>query len=370
LRFCRPAVLLLLAVAVPLSLNAGTILADFEGFPDSTVLTTQYSGLSFSNAIVLTAGITLNEFEFPPRSGSNVASDNGGPVTITLAAPVQSFSGYFTYGHSLTLQAFGPTNNLLASAVSRFSNNEALSGATGSQLNELLQVSFSGGISKVTITGDPAGTSFTLDDMNAGSLPISVPNSVPAMTPLVLLALAIFIGLIGAQAANRQGGAGVALKSILACGLILPLLSVGLLWVNAQAQAQAQTRTGSTAPTRTAQPSSNIHLLRSHLSVSPNRITSGRPTTVTLTARISHPGHIPGSVNLIRLDASGHPTILGRLTDNGRDESGTPIYSIRVPLNEPVTGQIRLQVSGAIRGELKRALSQSIAVDVNIASNK
>ena len=65
------------------SANAATI--DFEGFPDSTVLTSQYLGLTFANTIVLTSGISLNEFELPPHSGVNVASDNNGPVTMTSA---------------------------------------------------------------------------------------------------------------------------------------------------------------------------------------------------------------------------------------------------------------------------------------------
>jgi hypothetical protein len=54
----------------------------FEGYADSTILTNQYTGAIFSNAIILTAGITLNELEFPPHSPSNVASDNGGPMSI------------------------------------------------------------------------------------------------------------------------------------------------------------------------------------------------------------------------------------------------------------------------------------------------
>jgi hypothetical protein len=365
----------ILSTGLPLLMGAGLVLftqkpvgassvLNFETFPDgtpildSTPVTTQFPGLTFSNTIILTAGISLNEFEFPPRSGSNVASDNGGPITITFAAPVQSFSGYFTYGHSLTLQAFGSTNNLVASAVSRFSINEALSGATGSQPNELLQVSFSGGISKVTITGDPAGTSFTLDDMNAGNLPSSVPSPVPTVTPPVLLVLAVLIGLIGARASGRKGSTGVALKSILACGFILPLLVVCTFWMNAQ----VQTQTPATTAPRDPQPTPNVYLLRSHLSANPDRIMSGRATTVTLTARISHPGHIPG--NLLRLDASGNATNLGRLKDDGKNDPGVSLYSIRVPFNESVAGQIRLQVSVAIRGQMRRVLSEPITLTI------
>ena len=122
------AALPLLLCGVPASLDAANITVTFEGLADSTVLATQYSGLTFSNAIILSAGISLNEFEFPLHSGSNVASDNGGPITISFASPVESVSGYFTYGVSLTIQAFDGSNNLLASAVSRFSSNEALLG--------------------------------------------------------------------------------------------------------------------------------------------------------------------------------------------------------------------------------------------------
>ena len=79
---------------------------DFEGLADSTILTNQYPGITFTNAIILTAGISLNEFEFPPHSGVNVASDNNGPITIVFSSPVLSFSGYFTYVEPLTLDAF------------------------------------------------------------------------------------------------------------------------------------------------------------------------------------------------------------------------------------------------------------------------
>ena len=145
----------------------------FEGFPDSTILISQNPGLTFTNAIILTTGISLNEFEFPPHSGSNVASDNGGPITITFSPAVQGFSGYFTYSEPLNLQVFDNSSHQVASAASHFSHNEALSGVAGSSPNELISVNFIGGISEVTITGDPAGSSFTLDDAT-----ITTPKSV------------------------------------------------------------------------------------------------------------------------------------------------------------------------------------------------
>jgi hypothetical protein len=164
--------------------RAGTVL-DFEGFPDSTILTSQYAGLTFTNAIILTAGVSLNEFEFPPHSGVNVASDNGGPISISFDNPILSFSGYFTYLEPLTLVGFDALDNQVASAMSAFSSNDALFGDPGSSPNEFLQLAFAGGISSVTIAGDPAGGSFVMDDVTYTS---QVPE--PSSRDLTMIAFA------------------------------------------------------------------------------------------------------------------------------------------------------------------------------------
>ena len=164
---------LLATLAFSATLQAGTLL-DFEGFADGTALTTQYAGVTFTDATVLSAGIGLNEFEFPPHSGTNVVFDDGGPISITFETPVVSFSGYFTYAEPLALTAFGALGNNVATASSAFSSNDALFGDPGSSPNEFLQVAFAAGISNVTITGDPAGGSFVMDDLAYAS---SVPES-------------------------------------------------------------------------------------------------------------------------------------------------------------------------------------------------
>ena len=153
-----------MALSDRVPLHAGTTILNFDGLIDSTILSSQYAGLGFSGTIVLSAGITLDEFEFPAHSGTNVASDNGGPVTILFSSPIQSFGGYFTYGVPLTIQAFGASGSLVASASSSFSSNQAISGVSGSSPNELIQVAFRAGITKVTITGSSAGSSFVFDD--------------------------------------------------------------------------------------------------------------------------------------------------------------------------------------------------------------
>jgi hypothetical protein len=188
LRSCAVA-LLLLATAVPLA--AGSITLDFEGFPDSTILTTQYPGVTFTNAIILSAGISLNEFEFPPHSGVNVASDNTGPMTLTFASTILSFGGYFTYADPLTIEAFQGSTEV-ASATSLFSNNEALSGVSGSSPNEFIEVSFAGGISSVTITGDLLGGSFALDDATYAPTGGTVPEPRTFVAGLISLAVLLF----------------------------------------------------------------------------------------------------------------------------------------------------------------------------------
>lgn len=181
------ALLLLLGVAaIPFSLHAGVI--DFEGFLDSTILTTQCPGLTFTNTIILTAGISLNEFELPPHSGVNVAFDNNGPISIVFDTPVLSFGGFFTYAVPLTLQAFDATSTQVDSATSALSSNLALSGDPGSSPNEFLSVSSAGGISSLTITGDPGGGSFALDDAAITSSTSAVPE--PASVFLLLTGIA------------------------------------------------------------------------------------------------------------------------------------------------------------------------------------
>ena len=139
----------------------------FEQFTDSEILTNQIPGLTFSNTIVLTAGISLNEFEFPPHSGGNVVSDDGAPIVISFASPVFSFSGFFTYTVPLALAGFDSGHHELASAHSLFSSNLAISGDPGSSPNEFLQIGSIQGISEVDITGAVQGGSFAMDDISS-----------------------------------------------------------------------------------------------------------------------------------------------------------------------------------------------------------
>ena len=175
--------------AVFAPLQADTVVIDFEGLSDGTSLASQYPGITFSNATILVAGISLNEFEFPPHSGTNVIFDDGGPISISFASPVLSFGAYFTYSGPLTIAGFDTLNNEIATASSVYSSSDALYGDAGSSPNEFLQVAFTSGISSFTIIGDPAGSSFVMDD---ATLTTSTAMPEPG-TAFLLLAPAVLL---------------------------------------------------------------------------------------------------------------------------------------------------------------------------------
>ena len=147
----------------------------FEGLQDGTPVTTQYAAdhVTFSNATAIVAGVSLNEFEFPPHSGTTVVFDDGGPMRLSFSVPFTSVQGFFTYGTQLTLTAFSDTAGLhqIGSVSSLFNSNDALFGDPGSNPNELLQLAGIGPIGSIQITGDPSGGSFTLDDFNGTPTP-------------------------------------------------------------------------------------------------------------------------------------------------------------------------------------------------------
>lgn len=156
----RPILLFLVAAttALPATIN-------FDDQPDLTPVTNQYLGVTFANATVLTAGISLNEIDFPPHSGDNVAFDDGGPITITLGQPTGQIGFYTTYVTQLTVQAFDDGNNLLATLYTLFTNNTTSQGDQNSNPNEHLQI-IAPNIKTITIQGDPNGASYTIDDVS------------------------------------------------------------------------------------------------------------------------------------------------------------------------------------------------------------
>ena len=170
--------------------HAATVTYDFEQFADSEAVAAQLTGLTFTNARVLTAGVSLNETEFPPRSGTNVLFDDGGAITLSFASPVYSVGAFFSYATAVNLSVYDGNNVLLGALSSLFTSNLALSGEAGSNVNELLSFAdASGRISRIVFSGDVAGGSFVMDDLTVDTGATAVPE------PQTLALVAGMLGL-------------------------------------------------------------------------------------------------------------------------------------------------------------------------------
>lgn len=173
-------------------MQAAPIVIDFEGLADQTAVTTQYTGVTFGNAQVLTAGGSLNDFSYPPFSGVNVAAGTGaGPITAFFASPITSFQAYFTYSDStLQIKAYDNLNQLLGTVTpgSGCAGNYADNGVAGCNPNELISVSGLGNISSVTLTSSAFSSDFVVDNFTYTPADVVVPpdpNDPPPTDPAV-----------------------------------------------------------------------------------------------------------------------------------------------------------------------------------------
>lgn len=182
--WCR-SLLLFVPLTILVPQGVGAAVFNFESYADGDPVGELYPGIILTNATAIVAGASLNEAEFPPRSGNTVVFDDGGPISIDFSTPVASVSAWFTYASSLTLYAYDAVLNLLATDVSLFASNLALTGEAGSTPNERLSVASAIGISRVTIGGDPAGGSFAMDDLSLESRSADV--SEPPVAALLML---------------------------------------------------------------------------------------------------------------------------------------------------------------------------------------
>jgi hypothetical protein len=188
MRKCKMFVLVLLFGCMSPSLYSAVTL-DFEGRPDLELITNQYSsfGVTFGEAIILTAGYSLNEIDFPPYSGIQVLGDDLGPLTASFTNGATYVGGYFTYSEELNLFAYDEADVFLGSVQSLSNSN------FGS--NEFISFSSLDPISRIVIQGNLDGASFTLDDFTFE--PLSPPSTVPVPGSALL-------GLLGMTMVSRM----------------------------------------------------------------------------------------------------------------------------------------------------------------------
>ena len=96
----------------------------------------------------------------------------------------------------------------------------------------------------------------------------------------------------------------------------------------------------------------------------PASFSTGAATPVVVTSQFfpapGDPAILPQGVNLLRVNASGDPTVLGVMHDDGMTGdtvAGDGIYTLVVTFNEQDEGTIQLQVSAPQRGVVQRVRS-------------
>lgn len=299
-------VALTLGLASP-ALRSAAITIDFETFPDGSViddltpLSNQFPFLTFSNATVLTAQISLNEVEFPPKSGSNAVFDDGGSIWMEFATPISFFSAYFTYALPLRIEAFSAGGDSLAVTNSGFNDNRGVFGESGSSPNEFLSVQSVAHIARVVVTADPGGNSFAMDDLSVTPIPE------PRLT-------AIFAGLAVVLLYTRKRRAAS----------LMAVSCLGIGYAFAQPPGLPE--------------------------VSPKFVLENTATEINVISRIANPDVDPLSVLIQSVDGKTI-TPLGPMTNGG---SGL-IYTGKINLTVPPGKEVRLRVSMGIKGKPLRS---------------
>lgn len=167
----------------PASTEAAVTVIDFEGLTDSSPLTNEIPGLVFTNATILTDGISLNP-SYPPLSGSKVVYNfPGDPLSVDFSTPMSDVGGYFTYyGGGITLSFFGAGNVLLGTVPSTYSNNSV---GSGNLPNEYIQYSSLVGIMRMEASAFAGPNAFTMDNLTFTAAS-AVPEPASAMVNLIL----------------------------------------------------------------------------------------------------------------------------------------------------------------------------------------
>lgn len=156
---------------------------DFETIADQVAVGNSYAadGVIFNNALSLTAGFSLNEFDYPPHSGVRAVGDSGGPMEMVFTNPITAFSGWFTWAAPIELDIYLDNNfTLFLGSIITTSDNLGFSQQVG-------LIDLAGTFQSIRILElDPSSQGMIMDDLSF--TPAETP--VPEPSTLVLLGTA------------------------------------------------------------------------------------------------------------------------------------------------------------------------------------
>lgn len=171
---------LALAAAVA-NAAAAPVLLDFESLPDGPLGGSEFVAqgvATVQGALALSAGFSLNEFDFPPHSGG-MALGNAAPagaVELLFSEPIGELSAWFTYSAPLSISSYAADGTLMGTVLSLFGSNVGAS--------ERIDFGFMN-VARVVIAS--AGD-YILDDLQFSGVTSGVPE--PSSAALGALALA------------------------------------------------------------------------------------------------------------------------------------------------------------------------------------
>lgn len=175
-------------VAFGLGSAAHAALVDFESFNDGDLIVSEVPGVVVSGGTVLSAGIGLNELDFPPSSGFNVLAALSGPLTFNFGVAVTA-SAFLVSAEQVSVSAFDALGALLDTFDAPFASN----------LGAPQWVDFSRpGASRYALA---SAQPFVIDDLNFNAAPFGIPE--PSSLALCVATLAAL-----ARTARRRPAQG------------------------------------------------------------------------------------------------------------------------------------------------------------------
>lgn len=319
-----------LASIVCSAVHADVRLIDFEDLLDGDVPVSFLDGVGNENGMVVTAGLSLNEFEFPPNSGQNALLDAQGPVTFSFSAGIAAIALRVTYNERVMLELLDASLVTLGVVTSTFENNTLMSGQSGSAPNELLEFNSGQQIFFARLLGSAAGGSFVVDDLQ-------ITTTVPEPSTATLAAAGLALLALAMHAQRRSARRQPVWRTV---GVII---TVGLLGFTKAVSAQAI-----------------LNISPPMLSVTSGAVSQS--IAIVVTTKITNAAKlIPASVSLLRYNDKGKLlSNHGRMYDDGtRGDAvaGDGMFTAQVSLAENAPQIQQFRVTAAMLNSPARVLS-------------